>query len=113
MNLTSSPPNVPPHSLLSLSGVRLSGHTSHDLGRHHRLSVRPTHNPQHLPRALDCLAPLLRPLASSHGGFPLLQGYHHLPRTPTQGTKVLVCMVVFCGTSALHKIKSLLKNFVI
>lgn len=65
------------------SGVCLSGHPPDHISRGHRLLVCPTHNPQHLPSTLVHLAPLLRPLASRHGGLPLLQGRHHLPRTPT------------------------------
>lgn len=77
---------------LSLSGVCLSGHPPDDLSRSHHLPVHPTHDPQHLPRALDCLAPLLWPLAPRHGGLPLLQGHHHLCRTSTQGTKLLTAL---------------------
>lgn len=74
---------------LSLSGVCLSSHTADDLSVDHRLPVRPTHDHQHVPCALDRLAPLLWPLASCHGGLPLLQGHHHVSRTPAQGTELL------------------------
>lgn len=95
VSLLSPPPHSVPHPLLSfsLSGVCLSSHTAHNLSRGYRLLVRPTHDRQHLPCALGRLAPLLWPLASRHGGLPLLQGHHHLPRTPTQGTKVLFLLL--------------------
>lgn len=69
-------------SLSPLSGVCYSGHTANNLSCGHYLPVCPTHNPQHLPCALDCLAPQLWSLAPHHGGFPLLQGHHHLSGTP-------------------------------
>lgn len=85
----------PPQSLFfsvscfPLSGLCHSGHTAHDLSCGHSLLVRLTHYPQHLPRALGGVAPLLRPLAPRHGGLPLLQGHYHLPRTPTKGITAL------------------------
>lgn len=73
-------------SSFSLSGVCHSSHTAHNLSCGYHLLIRPTHDPQHLPHALGRLAPLLWTLASRDGGLPLLQGHHHLSRTPTQGT---------------------------
>lgn len=88
-SLLSTPPRFcSPASLsLPLSGVCHSGRTAHNFSGGYCLPVHPTHDLQHLPSALGCLAPLLRSLASHHGGLPLLQGHHHLPRTPTQGIK--------------------------
>lgn len=77
-------------SFLFLSGVCLSSRIADDLCCGHRLPVRPTHVLQYLPSALGLLAPLLWPLASYDGGLPLLQGHHYLPRTPAQGTKLLI-----------------------
>lgn len=76
-----------------LSGLCHSGHTAHDLGGGRSLLVRLTHNPQHLPRVLGGVAPLLRPLAPRHGGLPLLQGHYHPPRTPTKGITALFLQV--------------------
>lgn len=70
-HLALSPPH-PPHTPPSPVGVRLSGHTAHHLGRGYRLPVRLTCDPQPLFLALGHLAPRLWPLASHHGGFPLL-----------------------------------------
>lgn len=70
---------------LTLPGVCLSCRLADILSCGHCLPVCPAHDRQHLPCTLDCVAPLLWPLASHYGGVPLLQSDHHLSRTPTKG----------------------------
>lgn len=72
----------------------MSGRPADLLGAPHRLPVPLTHNPQQLPRALDRVAPVLRPLASAHGGLPLLQGHQHVAGTPAQGARRLPAHVI-------------------
>lgn len=72
-------PRTPP-------GVCVPGGPADVLCGDHHLPVRLTNHLLLVLRSLDRLASLLRPLAAHPGGLPLLQGHHHLPRTPTQGT---------------------------
>lgn len=73
-------------------GVCIFGDLLDQLCRDYRLSLCASRHLEHVPLALDTMAPLLRALESTYAGLPLLQSHNHTSgRSPAGGDYVRFC----------------------